>query len=403
MSGVGESKPRGFADGCFPMTLRILFIDKYGADREQLQYAFTEAGCTVLPTARTEEVFDTFVERRPDIILADIGSAGMLLIGQLRRIKRENAETEIIVIAGDMDFMSTAKCLEFDVADLLWKPIDGRALKQVIEKTKNRIAERKAFRERAESLECQLRNNRQKTQAAERLVAVGRMVATLSHSIKNIIGGLTGGMYVLEQGITLERREYLDRGWRMLKGNVEKIKSLTLDLLNYAKDREPEYTYCDPNDPAREVFELMVSRAQECHIRFRIDLDESLDGILFDPEGLHCCLLNLVANAFDACLAADCINKAHEVVIRTSRVEGWGVEYQISDNGCGMDEETRGRLFKVFFSTKGSRGTGLGLMISQKIVAEHAGTIDVKSEKGEGSTFIIRLPAEGRLPAEKSE
>jgi signal transduction histidine kinase len=69
------------------------------------------------------------------------------------------------------------------------------------------------------------------------------------------------------------------------------------------------------------------------------------------------------------------------------------VEYHIEDNGCGMDAETKEKIFRTFFSTKGSKGTGLGLMIAQKIVGEHGGSIEMESEEGSGTRFVVRLPA----------
>ncbi len=115
--------------------------------------------------------------------------------------------------------------------------------------------------------------------------------------------------------------------------------------------------------------------------------------ILLDPEGIHCCLLNLVSNAFDACMDVEHAGGAKEVVIRTARAEGGGVEYGVIDSGCGMDEDVKDKIFRSFFSTKGTRGTGLGLMITQKVVREHGGDIKVESEKGSGTRFAIKLPA----------
>ena len=66
--------------------------------------------------------------------------------------------------------------------------------------------------------------------------------------------------------------------------------------------------------------------------------------------------------------------------------------FEVSDNGCGMDEEVKRKLFTSFFSTKGGKGTGLGLLVTQKIVKEHGGTIEVKSKQGEGSTFTVKIP-----------
>jgi signal transduction histidine kinase len=166
-----------------------------------------------------------------------------------------------------------------------------------------------------------------------------------------------------------------------------------VDLLNYAKEREPEYQLCDPNRPALEVHDLMVSRAGELGVTLKMDPARNLPEAWFDPEGIHRVLLNLVTNAIDACTDISCASKTHEVTLRTLKLQGWAVEYQVSDNGCGMDEETKNKVFHIFFSTKGSRGTGLGLMIAKKIVDEHGGVIDLTSERGKGTIFMVRLPA----------
>jgi signal transduction histidine kinase len=199
-------------------------------------------------------------------------------------------------------------------------------------------------------------------------------------------------MYVLEKGMDLENRIYLSQGWQMIKGNVQKIKGMAVDLLNYAKEREPEYQLCDPNLPLQEVMDLMRSRADENGVTLKCDLAEDLPTVFLDPEGIHRVLLNLVTNAIDACTDISCTSKTCEVVLRTLKPQGWAVEYQVTDNGCDMDEETRKKVFQIFFSTKGSRGTGLGLMIARKIVDEHGGVIDLSSEKGSGTVFRVRLP-----------
>ncbi|MCK5722267.1 MAG: ATP-binding protein, partial [Gammaproteobacteria bacterium] len=100
----------------------------------------------------------------------------------------------------------------------------------------------------------------------------------------------------------------------------------------------------------------------------------------------------LVTNAIDACINIDITQRQGRVLLRTLKTEGWAVEFQVVDNGCGMDEETKEKIFRRFFSTKGSRGTGLGLMITKKIIDEHEGAIEFASEKGKGTRFVIRLP-----------
>jgi signal transduction histidine kinase len=175
---------------------------------------------------------------------------------------------------------------------------------------------------------------------------------------------------------------------------------MTLDLLNYSKERTPEYQWCDLNQPVREVHELMVQEAERRGVALEVGLDEKLSKGWFDPEGIHRCILNLVTNAVDACTDITCVQGKGHVVLKSLKTAGWAVEYQVIDNGCGMDKETEGRIFEQFFSTKGSAGTGLGLMITKKIIDEHKGVILCESEKGKGTRFLIRLPEAKNLTGE---
>ncbi len=207
-----------------------------------------------------------------------------------------------------------------------------------------------------------------------------------------IAGGLKGGMFVLEKGMELENKEYLLQGWEMVRGNVDKIKNLSLDLLNYGKPSvDLNHQLCDPNQPVREVVRLMTSRAEDGGIDLEMELSPEVEAFRFDPEAIHRCLMDIVTNALDAFETDP--RKEKRVWVRTVMPAGWGVEYQVIDNGCGMDEEIRKKIFQSFFSTKGTRGTGIGLMMTKKLIDQHNGVIEVASEAGKGTTFIIRLPA----------
>jgi len=113
---------------------------------------------------------------------------------------------------------------------------------------------------------------------------------------------------------------------------------------------------------------------------------------LLDPKAIHRGLLNLVSNAIDACLVDENEGKNHVVKVITKQEGEEKFVFQVTDNGCGMEDEIKKQVFTGFVSTKGSRGTGLGLLITQKIVKEHGGTLKVDSEIDKGSTFTIQLP-----------
>jgi two-component system NtrC family sensor kinase len=227
---------------------------------------------------------------------------------------------------------------------------------------------------------------------SERLAATGQTAAGLAHCIKNILSGLRGGVYVVDKALRRNDMDELDAGWDMVRRNIDRISSLAMDLLSYAKEREPEYEVCPPNAIADEVCELMEPKAQEFGVEIIRDLDPTIGEVSLDRKGIYRCLLNLVSNAIDADAFDEDDTKKHVVQVTTKRESDGAVTFGVSDNGGGMDEAVRKQIFNSLFSTKGSLGTGLGLLVTQKIVQENGGTITVDSEHGKGSTFVIRLP-----------
>jgi len=227
---------------------------------------------------------------------------------------------------------------------------------------------------------------------SERLAAIGQTVAGLAHYIKNILGGLKGGTYIVNVGLDKKDMIKLQKGWEIIQQNISRISTLVLDLLSYSKDRKPEYKNSYPNKIAEEVCKLMEPQAQDNDIEIVRDFNKSLGETVIDPVTLHRVLLNLVSNAIDACISGAQENKKLRILIKSSIENDKFMRFDVIDNGCGMSEETRKGLFSSFFSTKGGQGTGLGLLVSQKLVREHGGEIDFVSQLKKGSTFTIHLP-----------
>jgi signal transduction histidine kinase len=230
---------------------------------------------------------------------------------------------------------------------------------------------------------------------AERLAAVGQTVAGLAHGIKNILMGMEGGIYVMQSGLEKGEAKKIDRGMQMLGRNVERISTLAKNLLSFSKGTVPKVALEDPNRVAREVVDLYSDMAAAAGVRLEAELQEGLAPAALDREGIHTCLANLVSNAIDACCAGE--TAGCRVVVRSGEVRGV-LRYEVSDNGCGMDYNVKSRIFTTFFTTKGTGGTGLGLLTTRKIVQEHGGRIDVETAQGKGTTFRILLPRK-RLPA----
>ncbi|MGL4463172.1 MAG: sensor histidine kinase, partial [Planctomycetia bacterium] len=224
---------------------------------------------------------------------------------------------------------------------------------------------------------------------AERLAAIGQTIATLSHHIKNILQGVRSGSYLIDLGIKDKKLDVLEQGWGIVQKNQDKIYNLVMDMLSISKERQPALEPADLNAVAADVVELMAPRAKERNVELTLRKADEMPETMLDAEGIHRALLNIVTNAIDAVDGCD----APRVLVETSfDLERQIVKAAVADNGCGIAEDQHEKLFQIFHSTKGARGSGLGLAVTKKIVQEHGGSVRVKSRPNEGSRFTIELP-----------
>lgn len=250
---------------------------------------------------------------------------------------------------------------------------------------------------------------------SERLAVMGQTIATLSHHIKNILQGISGGSYLIESGLGSDDTDAVRRGWSIVDRNQERISNLVMDMLTFSKEREPEKVDGDLNEIVGDVLELMQTRAGEFGVDLESDLCSKLPVASFDPDGMHRAIMNLVTNAIDAAsgmLAADDhsdsdnsseqeIEESPKVFVQTTfdLKTGWIID--VIDNGPGVASEDQEKIFSLFESRKGMRGTGLGLPVSAKIMREHGGEIDiVQTENMTGTCFRLRLPPDGTRTSE---
>jgi signal transduction histidine kinase len=223
---------------------------------------------------------------------------------------------------------------------------------------------------------------------AERLAAVGETTAALSHSIKNILQALRGGADVVEMGIKNNNIPQLGKGWRVVDRNLEKIYNLTMNLLAYSKEREPKLELVNPKKLLEECVELIATAANDKGVMVVADVEKDQPAIPLDPDGMHQVVMNMLSNALDAVTPQEGLIR---VVCRYD-AENRQTVVEFIDNGSGIPETMMKHMFELFHSTKGNRGTGLGLAVAKKIVDEHEGSISVKSAPAEGTTFTVRLP-----------
>ena len=238
----------------------------------------------------------------------------------------------------------------------------------------------------------EMRRLRKEKEQAQRMAAVGKTVAGLAHYIRNILNGLSGGAYVINSAVSKADISLVRKGWGMVEKNIDQIANIVTDMLIYSGDRPPLFEWVDPNALLEKILEQTEPRANTSGVMIVLKKEEGLGLVALDKTGIHRCLLNLISNAIDACALEGIVEGKGAVTVSTDRPEGWAVRFQVTDNGTGMNKETQKRLFTDFFTTKGYKGTGLGLPVTQKIVEAHGGTLTFESQVGRGTTFTLMLP-----------
>jgi len=226
----------------------------------------------------------------------------------------------------------------------------------------------------------------------DHLASLGMLIASLSHGIKGLLTALDGGVFKVNAGIRSGDQAMVHSGWAKVTELIGRIKGMVLDILFYAKKRELQLREMSAASLALQVAEAVAPKAEQLGVVFSVEIDPNVGDFAVDEVVLSAAMVNVLENAMDACKEDK--TKTEHVVSFRARPDASGVFFEIEDNGIGMQPDTLARLFSVFFSTKGSRGTGLGLFIAKKAVDQHGGRIGAVSEPGLGSSFRIWIPRE---------
>ena len=229
----------------------------------------------------------------------------------------------------------------------------------------------------------------QTTIQTEKLAAVGQTIANLSHHVKNILQGLKGGGYMVHEGLKRNELEPIRAGWEICEKTHNRIESLVLDMLTMSKEREPKRESTNLVLLIQDALSIAQAPARDANVQLVWNPPADPQTACVDPEGIHRAVLNLILNAIDATSGRP--DAKVSIVLLCTRDS---TRIEIEDNGVGIPQSQLQTIFSLFESTKGNRGTGLGLPVSQKIIREHGGDISVSSVVDQGTTFTIRLPSE---------
>jgi PAS domain S-box-containing protein len=242
----------------------------------------------------------------------------------------------------------------------------------------------------------ELRLQRQLVQS-ERMAALGQAVTGIQHSIKNLLNVLKGGSYMVKLGLAKDDKDILGDGWKMVEDAISHMTDMSKGMLDFARDRKLDISPTDLGQLAQKVRALSEARFREDGIALELDVSPDLPLVECDGEMIHSVVMDLLSNAHYACSWKEYEDGERPFVaisVHRAELDGF-VDIQVSDNGEGMSEDVRGKIFTPFFSTKKQAGTGMGLAVVARIVSSHGGSTTVESEPGKGTTFHVLLPIDG--------
>ncbi|MFH2126286.1 MAG: response regulator [Pseudomonadota bacterium] len=379
--------------GCTPPPYpSLLVIDDEPGIRSMMSLSLTADGYKVCTAADGAEGLSIFEEQKPDIVLTDIKMPGLDGIEVLKRIKSMSPDTEVIVITGHGDMDLAVRSLQLMASDFVTKPVSDQALEVALKRAAERLTLKAQLHCYTQHLERRVAEATAKVVAAERLAAVGQTVSALVHSLKNMLAGLKGGIYMVSQGLNSSHKQLTDEGMQMLERNLGRVQDLVGDLMTIAKPRKPDMAPLPLKELLAEAGRIMASEAESKGVILKVECPQG-DGpvAMADHRMVLEAFLNLVSNGIDA--ASEMIDGK---VVLSASGDPREVCLMVRDNGPGLDAEAADNIFKGFYSTKGASGTGLGLMVAQKTAKEHHGRVEFNTSPTRGALFSLVLPAAGR-------
>jgi PAS domain S-box-containing protein len=304
---------------------------------------------------------------------------------------RANAVTLTSFISGLASDAESGRQAEIELID----PEDGRSLpmeitaREVLDATGQVTAVVSILHDLTEIRELERRRVEQQLFESEKLAAVGRLAASIAHEVNNPLEAIKNALYLMQTGSNDEKN---DRFLEIARKETERVSHIIRQMLGFAR-RSGEVDWVNVNQVLEETLVLLEKKLKQSHIKLVLKLDESLPKIRARADQLRQVFLNLVINAQQA------IESEGEIVVSTARYEQAlqpSILIQLSDTGVGIQEDDLARIFEPFFST-GKKGTGLGLWVTQDIVRQHGGRIEVSSERGKGTVFTIILQVDSPI------
>jgi|GEM_PF-1293040 len=380
---------------------KILLVDDNSSIQKTYQSLLEAHGFMVaIASSPQEGLLFLKEEQDPMVIITDIKfPSGIDGFEFIRQVKKMYPNHEVVVISGYATMDLAIEAIRLDASDFIPKPCEINLLLVAIKRASKKIEMRQTIKEYTDSLEYIIqkrtdeikRMEGQLVQAAK-LSAMGELAASVCHELRQPLCGIMGFSYLVERELDEDSpaRPYL----RMLDEQCERMKQIIENLRAFSRQSDTTMELININDALEGAISLFRHQLRNRGIELEVDLSADLPLVLGNKTKLQQVFVNLISNARDA-LDARNGHKQKKISIRCEAdEENKNVRVWVMDNGIGIDESIKPRIFDSFFTTKSvEQGTGLGLSIARTIVSDHNGEINFSSRPGEGTSFVVRVPA----------
>lgn len=222
----------------------------------------------------------------------------------------------------------------------------------------------------------------------DHLASLGLHIGSVSHGLKQVLTGLDGGSYFIESGLKKNDNQLISEGWEIVKEKISKTRQMVLDILYHTKKRELDRSSVLLTELIKEIVSSIQPKADQENIHLNVDAPHNNISLYIDKMAFLAAFSSILENAVDACKSTD---KKGEIDFLI-QIKDPHIIFTIKDNGKGLDENRKDKIFNLFYSDKGNKGTGLGLFIASRSIKQHGGTINVTSQLNQYTQFIVTLP-----------
>ncbi len=375
---MADKGPAGRQSDRPAITGKVLVIDDEENICKSCAAVLADEGYMVATFTKPAEGLKLLRQEDIDLVLLDLKMPEADGIEVLKELRARYRETLVVVITGYATVETAVASLKLGAFDYVSKPFTPDELA---------LAVKRAF-EHKRMVANYRKMNEERLMRSEKLASIGRLAAGIAHEINNpLTSVLTFSSLLLKKTEREDQKEKLD----IIVKETTRCRRIVKDLLNFARQGEPKKEEISINQVIENALSLMGNQLKigEMRIAVKKDLGE-LPKLQLDPNQMLEVFVNIMINAIDA------MPHGGELNLATSLTQdGKAVEIRASDTGFGISRENLARIFDPFFTTKEpGKGTGLGLSVTYGIIDRHNGSIDVESEVGKGTTFIIKLPVE---------